>query len=178
MIRIVAVVGFAFVLLVLQSTLGALFPLHPFAPHLLLPIVIYLGVRTEVQITHGAAVAFILGYLLDSFSGNAMGLQTFVMVATFLLIRGAGLRLFLRGAPFQMVMTFLVGVLDGAAILALRAIFERRPPFSSPNALEASISLSATALTTAFAAPGVFFAIRKLDALLSKRREEIGASAT
>ena len=95
--RNLAFILLAFALLVFESALASLIPFESVAPNLLLPIVIYLGVTHDVHLVRGAALSFILGYLLDSFCGSPMGLSTFVMVATYLLARGAGLRLFARG---------------------------------------------------------------------------------
>ena len=103
-------------LLVLEAALGTLIPMHAFAPNLMLPIVIYLGVSPEVQIVRGALISFLLGYLLDSFCGNPMGLQTFVLAASFMVARGAGLRLFPQG----LVLPDAAHLLDGDRLSAPR----------------------------------------------------------
>ena len=90
--RYLALVALGFALLVAQAALGVLMPLHEWAPNLMLPIVIYLGVTHDVQVARGAAASFVLGYLLDTFCGSPMGLQTFVMVASFLIARESGHR--------------------------------------------------------------------------------------
>lgn len=171
----VALVILGFALLVLQSSVATLVSVHPFAPNLLLPLVIYLGVSPDVPLARGAALSFVLGYLLDAFCGNPMGLQTFLMVATFLVARVAGLRLFLRGPAFQVLLTFLVGVLDGGTVLALRAIFEPPAPFPTPSVWQSVLSVVGPAAVTAVAAPFVFLLIRRIEALTSRTREEATA---
>lgn len=189
-LRSAALIGLGFLLLVLQSTLAVLISWHPVEPNLLLPIVIFLGVSPDVQLLRGAVISFALGYLLDLFCGNLMGLQTFIMVATFMLARGAGLRLFLRGPVFQVVLTFIVGVLSSGTVLALRAIFESA--FRAGMALDtagpsllaygrtgvgALVSLVPPALVTAMAAPVVFLAARRVDSVATRRREEAGVTS-
>ena len=170
--RNAALILFGFTILVFEATTTALGPIHPFTPNLLLPVVIYLGVSQDVELVRGAALSFVLGYLLDSFGGSPMGLHTFVLVAVFLLARGAGFSLFLRGPLFQIGLTFAVGLLAGGTILALRAIFEPRPPFPSGSAWDAFKSLLAPAFITALLAPLVFLAVRSVDSLTARRPSE------
>lgn len=171
-VRTMAILGLGVSLLVLQSAASALMSYHVLAPNLLLPIVIFLGVSPDVHIVRGVVISFVLGYLLDSFCGNLMSLQTFVSVATFLVARGAGLRLFLRGPVFQILLTFVVGVLAGSTILALRAIFEKLAPFPGGSVLETTVSVVGSSAVTALLAPVVFIAVRRTDSLVLRRREE------
>ena len=142
--RHVLLIVFGFGLLILQTAVATLVPMHSFAPNLLLPIALLLGVNAHVHTVRGAAMCFVLGYLFDSFCGNPMGLQTFVMVASFLVARGTGLRWLARGVGFQVLLTFLVALATGAVTLALRALFER-------PAFELDVALSAPLLQSAFA---------------------------
>ncbi|GAB5544340.1 MAG: rod shape-determining protein MreD [Sandaracinaceae bacterium] len=174
--RNLAFVLLGFLLLVQQAAIGVMVPLDEWAPNLLLPIVIYLGVAHDVHIVRGVSLAFVLGYLLDSFCGSPMGLQTFVMVATFLVARGAGLNLFMRGPLFQIALTFVFGVLAGGSILALRAIFEPPAPFPTGTVSDTVIALTAGAAITALLSPLVFLTVRRLDALVTRRREEAAAT--
>ena len=158
-----------FALLVVQASATALVNVHPFSPNLLLPMVIYLGVSHDVGIVRGGMLAFVLGYLLDSFTGSPMGLHTFVLVATYMLARGAGLSLVLRGPLFQIGLTFGVSVIAGGTILALRAIFERPAAFEAGTVGDTALTLVAPALTTAALAPLVFFAVRSFEQLSTRR---------
>jgi rod shape-determining protein MreD len=174
-VRNAALIALGFGLLVFQTAAATVISVHPLAPNLLLPMVIYLGVSHDVHIVRGAVISFVLGYLLDSFCGSPMGLQTFVLVAVFMVARGAGLRLFLRGPAFQMLLTFFTGVLAGGTILALRAIFERPAPFPAGGAWDTVLTLVIPSIVTAVASPLVFMAVRKVDTLVVKRREDGGA---
>ena len=94
-----------------------------------------------------------------------MGLQTFVMVASFMVARGAGLRLFPQGPGFQILLTAIMAVLSGGTILALRAIFERQPPFSTNDAASNAATVARFALATAIISPLVFAATRRVDGM-------------
>ena len=181
----IVLVLFGFALLVAQTALSTLIPMYGFAPNLMLPIAIYLGVSAEVHLVRGALISFLLGYLLDSFCGNAMGLQTFVLTASFLVARGAGLRLFPQGSLFQILLTFIMAVAFGATVLALRAIFEQ--PSNSvmgeaggsnllhsaaQTALESGTTLLRSAAVTALLGPLIFAGTRRIEAIGTVKREE------
>lgn len=169
----IALVVLGYVLLIVQSAVTNQFGATGFAPNLMIPIVIYLGVSPHVHLIRGAILSFLLGYLLDLFCGNLMSIQTLVTVSTFVLARGAGLRLFLRSPAFQVLLTFAVTVLAGAAIVALKAIFNLQP---FENAPKITLTLLGPALTTALASPLIFLIVRRLDALSARRRDEAASA--
>ena len=188
--------AFGFALLVLQAAIGTLLPLHPFVPNLLLPIVIYLGVDPDVQLVRGALLTFVLGYFLDVVAGAPTGLFTFVLVATYLAARGAGLRLLLRSVPFQMGLVVVISIAANGVMLALRAIFQ--PAEAFPLVMPASgalggivrfflredalvgayvataTTLLASAVATGLAAPLVFGIVRRIDGLARSRTRKSG----
>lgn len=192
-----AILLFGFLLLVSQATLATYVSLHPFTPNLVLPMVIFLGVQPDVALLRGAMISFLLGYLLDEFCGSPVGLSTFVLVATFMVARGAGIRLFLRGSLFQIALVFVASILAGGTILALRAIFSPPDPFplempaaglagdlvalfsgagedDAPrvgSVVGTATVLFGSALSTALCAPAIFAVMRRLDALETRRRE-------
>jgi len=161
-------------LLILQAAFGTLVSTYSWTPNLLLPIVIYLGVLPDVHVVRGAAISFVLGYLLDSFCGSPMGLQTFILVSTFVVARFAGLRLFLRGPAFQIAMTFVIGVLAGGTILALSALFklERPLPFAAESTWDTVRIMVVPAFTTALVAPLLFAVVRRIEGMSSRRRDD------
>ena len=165
-------IGFGFALMIVQTAIAMLLPMYSYAPNLLLPIVIYLGVSPEVPMVRGTLVGFALGYLLDSFCGSPMGLHTFLMTASFMVARGAGLRLFPQGPVFQVLLSLLMSFGFGATVLALRAIFER-PSLSIGETTpeQTAIALLQPAVATALLSPLVFAGVRSLEALGYKRRE-------
>ena len=170
--RYAAYVLLGYALLIVQAAVGVLVPFNDWAPNLLLPLVIYLGVANDVQVVRGAALSFLLGYLLDVFCGSPMGLSTFVMVASFLIARGTGLNLFTRGTILQLVTTFAFAIVAGGMILALRGIFEPPAPFPIESVGDTLFALLAGSVTTALSAPPLFLTLRRLDSLLTRRREE------
>lgn len=192
-----AILLFGFLLLVGQSTLSTYVSLHPFTPNLVLPIVIFLGVQPDVAMLRGAGISFLLGYFLDEFCGSPVGLSTFVLVATYMVARGAGIRLFLRGSLFQIGLVFVASVVAGGTTVALRAIFSPPDPFplempasglagdlvllfsgtgedDAPrvgSVVGTATVLFGSALATALCAPGIFAVMRRLDALDTRRRD-------
>lgn len=174
----IAIILLGFLMLVTQSALSMLVNQHSFAPNTMLPIAIYLGISAEVHIVRGASICFVLGYLLDAFCGSPMGLQTFVLVAGFMVARGAGLRLVPQGLGFQILLTFVMALGSGGLLLALRAIFERRAPFMTPGSefARGSYAVLRYAIATALTAPPVFWMIRRIGAWLQPRAEEKSAA--
>ncbi len=190
--------AFGLALLVAQAAIATFLPLHPFAPCLLLPIVIYLGVDPDVEMLRGVAISFVLGYFGDEVAGVPTGLTTFVLVATFLATRGAGIRLVLRGAPFQIGLAFGVSIVTSVTMLALRAIFQPPEAFplvmppegllgaivrlfagdgsriGSPVALASTVIASAAA--TGLAAPGVFAVVRRIERISQRTRRSASTS--
>lgn len=184
--------AFGLALLVAQAAIASFVPLHPFAPCLLLPIVIYLGVDPDVELLRGVALSFVLGYFGDEIGGVPTGLTTFVLVATFLATRGAGIRLVLRGAPFQIGLAFAVSVVASGTMLALRAIFQ--PPEAFPlvmppagllgaivrafagegsrigNPVALASTMIASALATGLSAPLVFAVVRRIERISQRTR--------
>ncbi len=190
--------AFGLALLVAQAAIATFLPLHPFAPCLLLPIVIYLGVDPDVELLRGVALSFVLGYFGDEVAGVPTGLTTFVLVATFLVTRGAGIRLVLRGAPFQIGLAFVVSLVASGTMLALRAIFQ--PPEAFPlvmppsgalgwfvrlalgegsrigNPVALATTMIASALATGLCAPLVFAAVRRIERISQRTRRSASTS--
>jgi len=84
-VRNSAFLALGVLLLVLQSNLFRLLDLLPVpvaTPSLLLPLVLFMGVH-EYSVGRGAALAFLLGYLLDVFAAAPVGPFTFPSGGTF-----------------------------------------------------------------------------------------------
>lgn len=174
--RTAAYVLIAFVLMIAESTVSTLFPIARVMPNLLLPMVLWVGVSPELSMGRAAILAFLFGYLLDAFSGNPMGLQTFLAVSAFLLARLGGLRLALRGRPFQMSFTAAVAMTFGLALLALKAIFEKRVAGPELGIGYVAGDWFLTALSTGFCAPIVYGMLRVVDAATGGRSDETRAT--
>jgi rod shape-determining protein MreD len=161
--RSALLLGFGFVLLAAQAALGTLVPMHTFAPNLVLPIVLALGVWPEVHVVRGASVSFGLGYLLDAFCGNSLGLQTFVLVASFMLARGAAVRLLPHGPMFIGLFAFVMCVISSIAVLSLQAMFGKKSEILTYDAAGTLRVVFQSALTTALVAPPIFGVVRRIE---------------
>jgi rod shape-determining protein MreD len=171
-VRSVLLVGFGFLLLTGQAALATLVPMHTFAPNLVLPIALSLGVSADVHLVRGAMICFVLGYLLDAFCGNPMGLQTFVLVASFMLARAAASRLLPHGGFFTAMFTLTMSIASGFAILALRALFEKKGDILTHDVLSTFQVLLQSSLATALLSPPIFAAVRRIDGRLSSKADE------
>ena len=170
--RSVLLLAVGFTLLAAQATLGTLLPMHTFAPNLVLPIALALGVWPEVHVVRGAAVCFGLGYLLDSFCGNSLGLQTFVMVAAFMIARGAAVRLLPHGPMFVALFAFVMSVISSIAILSLQAMFGKKSEILTYDVAGTLRVVLQSALTTALFAPPIFGLVRRLESRALQKTEE------
>ena len=170
MIRDATLLLTGFLLLALTAAIGAVVDPGVLMPIVTLPIVIYLGMVTDVSVARGAVLSFLLGLLFDSFSGNAMGPMTFVHEALFLVTRGAGFRLLMRGRASQVLITALAAFVGSVTVVALRSIFRSGTPFDAPNYRHLAVVVIAPALTTGAVAPFIFQLVRGID--LMRRREE------
>lgn len=170
MIRDVLLLMVGFLLLVLQAALGTVLGLGLLMPNPVLPIVIYLGMAPDISLGRGAVLSFLFGWLVDSACGNAMGLYTFVHEATFLVARGAGFRLIMRGRVSQVLITALAAVVGSGTLIALRSIFRPEVQFDAISLRHLFASVLAPGLMTGAIAPFVFRLARRIDTL--RRREE------
>lgn len=120
-------------------------------PSLLLPLGVFMGVH-EYSIARGAALSFLLGYLLDLFVGAPVGLFTFITVATFVVARAAGVRLAAQTFLTKIALAFAFGLVEGVLIVILTAIFGADA--ARPRAL--ALLVAPHAVSTAAFAPLVF----------------------
>jgi rod shape-determining protein MreD len=120
-------------------------------PALVLPLILFMGVH-EYSLARGAAVAFVLGYTTDVLGIAPVGLYTFTYVASFVLARGAGVRLAAQTTWMQVLLVGAFAVLQSTMVLVLMAIFGRDawvPRSLYPLVLPHSVA-------TAAIAPAVF----------------------
>ena len=69
-----------------------------------------------------------------------------------------------------------MSLIAGGTVIALRAIFERPAPFPAGTVGEGVLSLVVPAITTALISPLVFLAVRRLESVSVRRREERAAT--
>ena len=138
---------------------GVLAP-YPFAPYLGLPLVFALGTAPGVRVLRGAATAFAIGYLYDLFTGNPLGIHTFVFVVGYLAAWFIGYVLSFRGVPFEMILTFGLTLSLGGLLELVRAFV---PGGMTWSGLSLTLALGGSAATTALVAPLLFALARRID---------------
>jgi rod shape-determining protein MreD len=154
-------------LIVLQSVLGEIIGRDFLSPNLLLAFILYLG-AIDFGSARGAAISFVLGYLLDITSGSPPGVYTFVIPATYLVVRAVYARMMFSGIIFQVLLTFLSSIVLGLLVVGIRALLERSvfilgvvPPM-----------IFGSSLTTSLLAPLVFKLGKILISESPKKKEE------
>lgn len=151
-----------FTLLVVQSNLYRLIDsLHVAiaTPSLLLPLVVFMGVH-EYSVARGAALSFILGYLLDVFAGAPVGLFTFISVASFVVARVAGIRLAAQTLLTKVALAFVFSLLESVVVVTLTAIFAN----DAHRARSLAMLVPSHAITTCAFAPFVFRVAERVHA--------------
>jgi rod shape-determining protein MreD len=156
---IIIVLG-VFAMLLTQSVFSRVLAPYPFAPYLGLPLVFAMGTAPGVKVLRGAATAFAIGYLYDLFTGNPLGLHTFVFVVGYLTASLIGYLLTLRGIAFEMVLTFVLTVLLGGLLELIRGF---TPGGMAWDGVTLTSALFASAFATALVAPILFAVVRWID---------------
>jgi rod shape-determining protein MreD len=122
-------------------------------PDLVLILCVYLGLYQHS--VGGAAGAFVLGYLLDSFSGSVVGLNALAMTSVYVVVYLMSRRLWMDNVLSAIAMVFLATFLKGAVILGALSTYLGIDRIS----LQAAETLFAEALLAAALAPAVFAAL-------------------
>jgi len=119
-------------------------------PDLVLILCVYLGLYEHN--VGGATGAFLLGYLLVSFSGSLVGLNAFALTTVYLVVYLMSRRLWMNSAFSSIAMVFLATLLRGIAIVGALAAYLSIDRIS----LAAAEFLLAEALLAAALTPAVF----------------------
>lgn len=133
-----------------------------FRPSLLIPLLVFLGV-TETNLALGAAVAFLLGYVLDVVGGAPIGLYTFTCVATVAIARIANFRVVTQGGVQRALLAGGFAALSSVIVLVLLAIFGKSAYV--PRAMAKLVIPHA--LATIVAAPLVYRAAARVQIIAS-----------
>jgi rod shape-determining protein MreD len=126
---VVAVVLATAIGLVLQSTALNAIPGGAPAPDILLILGVYLGLRRHS--VAGAFGAFVLGYVQDSFSGTAVGLNAAAMCFVYITIYLTSRRLWVDNLVSKVVVVFLASLVKTVVVTVLSVVFVAWPPLSS-----------------------------------------------
>jgi rod shape-determining protein MreD len=124
-------------------------------PDLVLILCVYLGLH-EHNVA-GVTGVFLLGYLLDSFSGSLVGLNAFAMTTVYVVVYLASRRLWMDNALSAVSMAFFGSLLKGVAIVAALAAYLTVDRLT----FQAAQILLAEALLAAALTPGVFAILRR-----------------
>jgi len=103
--------------LIIQTTWLPSFPIHRIRPDILLIFTLYLAFLFPP--IFGGILAFFMGYLMDLFSGNALGFYTFSRPLVFFVANFFKERFYLEGFYSQFLFGLIFGMLEGILILIL-----------------------------------------------------------
>ena len=156
----IIIVFVAFAILLLQSVFSRLLAPYPFSPYFGLPFVFALATAPGIRLLRGAVTAFAIGYLYDLFTGNPLGLHTFVFVVGYFSAWLVGYLLSFRGIVFEMVLSFALTVLLGGLLELIRGF---TPGGIARSGGTLTIALFGSALATALVSPILFGLVRWAD---------------
>jgi rod shape-determining protein MreD len=120
---IVFLLGILF--LTLQTTLLSYLPIQRIRPDIVLVLILYWGL-TFPPVSGGIHSLF-LGYLMDLFSGNSLGLFTFTRPLLFYLAQLFKGRLYLESLPSQSLFVFVFALFEGLLIFILLSALNPAP---------------------------------------------------
>ena len=166
--RIILPLLIGILFLILQTTLLSSFPIHRIRPDLLLIFTLYLAFLFPP--IFGGILAFFMGYLMDLFSGNALGFYTFSRPLVFFAAQFFKERFYLEGFPFQFLFAFIFGLSEGVLILILMNALQ---PVSLGNFYPLFFTfLLPQSFFTGLATPPLFLLFQKGSSLLFRQPEK------
>ena len=158
----------AFLLLILQSTVLEIAPMHMVAPSLGLLVVMHVGLSSKWTVSSAAVVSFVTGYLFDLVSGAPQGVHAFVFVLMALFARVLSTRLAVQGIVLSAATAFVASLLTSALIVLVRA--QVAPEGGYGGLRQAPFE----ALLTGFFAPFVLGLFRRIDGKVDSARSRVG----
>jgi rod shape-determining protein MreD len=155
-------------LLILQTTWLSSFPVHRLRPDLLLIFTLYLAFLFPP--TLGGILAFLMGYLMDLFSGNTFGFYALSRTLVFFVAQFLKERFYLEGFSFQCLFAFIFSILEGGFTLVLINALQSVPVGN----LYASLFtlLLPQSLLTGLASPFLFLLFQKVRFFLFQPSEQ------
>jgi rod shape-determining protein MreD len=167
-VRSAATLTVAFLLLILQSTVLELAPVHLVAPSLGLLVVLHVGLSPKWTVSSAAVVSFITGYLFDLVSGAPQGVHAFVFVLMSLFARMLTTRVAVQGIVLGAATSFVASFLSAALVVIVRA--QVAPEGGYGGLRQAPLE----ALFTGFAGPIVLGLFRRIDGKVDTARSRVG----
>ncbi len=116
----------AVVAVLLQTAVFAAFPQLPVVPDLVLALAVYLGVRHHG--VGGVVGAFLLGYLLDTFSGTVLGMHAFALTAAYAAAYLIARHLWMEGGLPVIAVAFVGACVGELAMVGVAALVAARSP--------------------------------------------------
>ena len=167
--RIIFPLFLGILFLTLQATLLRSLPVQRMRPDIVLILTLYLGL--SYPLIPGGILVFFMGYLMDLFSGNVLGLYTFSRPLIFYMAQLFKGRFYLEGYLSQFLFVFLSALAEGLLILILLNGL-------NPNPLGNLYPMMFTVLLpqsffTGFITPLVFFLLNQ-DWLLLSHQKRMG----
>ncbi len=104
-------------ILILQTTWLSCSPIQRIRPDILLIFTLYLAFLFPPFL--GGILAFFMGYLMDLFSGNTLGLYAFSRTLVFFGTQFLKERFYLEGFSFQFLFAFAFSFAEGGLLLVL-----------------------------------------------------------
>jgi rod shape-determining protein MreD len=155
-------------LLILQTTWLPFFPIHRIRPDILLIFTLYLGLSFPTVL--GGILAFFMGYLMDLFSGNALGFYALSRPLVFFAAQFFRERFYLEGLYSKFLFAFIYAMLEGLLIFTLMSALHPAPIEGLYPLL--FTSLLPQSLSTALVTPLLFFLFQKGSSFLFREPEK------
>jgi rod shape-determining protein MreD len=166
--RFVLLLVAGILLLILQTTWLSFFPIQRIRPDLLLIFTLYLAFLFPPVL--GGILAFFMGYLMDLFSGNTLGLYAFSRTIVFFATQFLKERFYLEGFSFQFLFAFIFSILEGGLLLVL---INGLDPVSFENLYRSLLMfLLPQSFCTGLVAPFLFLLVEKGTSLLFTQPEQ------
>ncbi len=163
--RTLLVFALGIFVLTLQTVFLRFVPIQSIKPDFLLIYTLYLGF--EFPPVSGGLLAFLVGYLVDLYSGNSFGLYA---ISRPLLFYGAYVfksKFYMEGYPSQFIFVFASTVVEACVMLVLLSFLSPEPLFRlSPSFF---IALLPQWAVTALITPILFMLFRKSSGLSAKK---------
>ncbi len=154
--------------LILQTTLLSFLPTQRIRPDILLIFTLYLAFLLPP--ISGGILAMSLGYFMDLFSGNALGLYTLTRPLVFFAAHFFKERFYLEGFSSQFLFAFVFGMLEGVLILVLLNALQ---PVSLGTLYPVLFTfLLPQSFFTGLVAPILFFLFQKVSSPLFRQPEQ------
>ena len=119
--RIILLLFLGVLFLTFQTTVVASLPIQRVRPDIILILTLYLSLTSSPFLS--GILAFFMGYLVDLFSGNSLGLYAFTRPLIFYAAKLYHDRFYLEGFPAQSFFVFIFSLTEGLLILILLRAF-------------------------------------------------------